>query len=432
VEPAGGRAPASAQGGRVSSLGALLIALAASLAAGVCAFADGALLGVDPDDPPSDPALAALIRRRHPVHRALAFARVAMQLAAGAACAVAVYGVEGLATLPLLAMVLAGVALVVLSETTARDAGDRAGAKGLARTRLFVEFAERALAPVVLLGAWLDGGLARLIPAGDPTNEDVEASVEKFRHVVSTEADVGVRENTMLAGVFSLGDTTVAEVMTPRIDIIGVESDASWADVVARLRSSAHARLVVHDGTLDGVIGVLVAKDLLPHVVADEPPPGGWRTLVRPAAFIPASKRADVQLRDFRVGGGQLAIVADEFGGTAGLVTIEDLLELIVGEIQDERDTDEPEILQEDGMRYWVAGRLSLDMLSDAIGDDLRHDEVTTVSGLAYELFGRVPRAGESVDYRSWHLVIDRVRGRRIERVFLERQGVAVGAEDGV
>src|SRR5262249_48067119 len=142
--------------------------------------------------------------------------------------------------------------------------------------------------------------------------------------------------------------------------------------------------------------------------------------------------RVDTQLREFRATGRHIAVVADEFGGTAGLVTIDDLLELIVGEIHDEYDVEEPELERAEGDRYWAAGRLTLDQLSDAIGADLRHDDVTTVGGLAYELFGRVPRAGESVEYRAWRLVVERVRGRRVERVFLERTGVVVGAEDGV
>jgi CBS domain containing-hemolysin-like protein len=328
-------------------------------------------------------------------------------------------------------MVLGGVALVVLSEATARDAGDRAGLGGLQRTRGFIETVERGLFPVVLLGEGLDRSLTAMLPPSPPSDEEVEASVEKFRHVVTAEADVGRRASSLLAGVFSLGDRTVADVMTPRIDIVGIESSSTWDEVVACVRSSEHSRLVVHDGSLDGVVGVLFAKDLLPYIVADEPPAAGWLSLVRPPPFVPPTKRVDAQLRDFRATRGHIAIVADEFGGTAGLVTIEDLLELIVGEIHDERDDDEPVITQEHGNRYWVAGRLSLDQLSAAVGDDLRHDEVTTIAGLAYELFGRVPRAGESVDFRSWRLVVDRVRGRRIERVFLERLGVPVGAQDG-
>lgn len=410
---------------------AIMVALAASAAAGLFAYADGALLGVDPDDTPDDAPLRALVARRHTAHRALAFARVVMQLVAGAGCAVAIYDVSGFATLPLLATVLAGLALVVLSETTARDAGDRAGATGLSRSRVLIETTERALAPVVLLGEWLDRGLARLIPAAQPTDEDLEASVEKFRHVVAAEADVPSHDGSLLTGVFALADTTVADVMTPRIDIVGVETDAPWNEVVARVRSSEHARLVVHDGNLDRVVGILYAKDLLPYVVTDDIPPSGWLALVRPALFIPANKRVDDQLRDFRSGYSHIAMVVDEFGGTAGLVTIEDLLEVIVGEIQDERDVEEPEIEHEDNNKYWVAGRFSLDLLSEIVGEDLRHEDVSTVGGLAYELFGRVPRAGESVEYKSWHLVVERVRGRRVQRVYLERQGATVASEDG-
>lgn len=411
---------------------AAVVALLASLGAAVCAYADGALLSLDPEEPPSDPALAALVARRDRLHRALAFGRVALQVGAGAGCAVAVASVEGAAAIPLLVLVATGLLLVVLSETVARDVGDRAGAAALHRARVFVELLERALVPVVLLGQWLDGALARALPERDVTVADEDESVERFRQVVTAQADMGMRGSSLLSGVFALGDTTVADVMTPRIDIVGVPTTASWSEVVDRLRSSAHARLVAYDGNLDNVLGILYAKDVLPFVASDDVAAGGWASLVRAVAFIPSSKRVDAQLRDFRAARQHIAIVADEFGGTAGLVTIEDLLELIVGEINDEYDTDEPELAEEDGLRYWAAGRLTLDLLSERIGEDLRHEDVATVGGLAYELFGRVPRAGESVEYRSWRIVVERVRGRRIERVFLERLPVAVGAEDGV
>jgi CBS domain containing-hemolysin-like protein len=346
-------------------------------------------------------------------------------------CAAAVHDVRGLATIPLLAFVGGGLLIVVLSETTARDAGERAGAAGLARTRVFVETMERGLAAVVMLGEWVDTGLANALPPEPADKLEDEESVARFRQVVSTEAGVSTRESALLTGVFALGDTTVADVMTPRTDIVGLEHDATWHDAVARVRSSEHARIVVYGSSLDDVVGVLYAKDLLPFIASDEPPPKGWLALVRPATFIPASKRVDAQLRDFRASHQHIAIVADEFGGTAGLVTIEDILELIVGEIRDEHDVEEPEFQQQDGARYWVAGRLTLDQLSDYLGDDLRRDDVNTVGGLAYELFGRVPHAGENAEYRSWRLIVERVRGRRVERVYLERLGVAVGAEDG-
>ncbi|MHB1298744.1 MAG: hemolysin family protein, partial [Gemmatimonadaceae bacterium] len=245
-------------------------------------------------------------------------------------------------------------------------------------------------------------------------------AVERFREVVSAEADVEDAGQVMLNGVFSLGDTQVHEIMVPRVDIVGIERDTPWSEVVDRVRSARHARLVVFDGTLDEVIGVLYAKDLLPALLADVEPAGGWRALVRPALFIPTSKSVEAQLRDFRATRRHLAVVVDEFGGTAGLVTLEDALELIIGDIQDEGDQELPEVEREEGNRFWVAAGVTLDDLSELTGHDFRRGDITTVGGLVMELLGRVPRAGESLSVGGFRLVVERVVRRRIERVYLE------------
>jgi CBS domain containing-hemolysin-like protein len=149
---------------------------------------------------------------------------------------------------------------------------------------------------------------------------------------------------------------------------------------------------------------------------------------VRPATFIPTSKAIDVQLHDFKASRTHIAIVSDEFGGTAGLVTIEDVLEEIVGEIHDEYDVEEPEVEQEEGRRFWVAGRLALDELSELLAQDFVREDLSTVGGLVYETFGRVPRAGESMMVGAYKLVVERVRRRRIERVYFERVLPTVGS----
>jgi magnesium and cobalt transporter len=150
---------------------------------------------------------------------------------------------------------------------------------------------------------------------------------------------------------------------------------------------------------------------------------------VRPALFIPASKSVETQLREFRATRRHLAIVVDEFGGTAGIVTLEDALELIVGDIQDEGDAELPEVERGEGGRLWVAAGVTLDALSDLMGEDVRRGDVTTVGGLVMELLGRVPRAGESLLLGTHRLVVERVVRRRIERVYLEPL-VSVPAED--
>jgi CBS domain containing-hemolysin-like protein len=192
--------------------------------------------------------------------------------------------------------------------------------------------------------------------------------------------------------------------------------------VLDRVRSSEHARFPVYDDTIDDVVGVLYAKDLIAPAIADEEPPAGWMTLVRPAVFIPATKTIDAQLRDFKASRTHIAIVVDEYGGTAGVVTIEDVLEEIVGDIRDEYDVDEPMVeMGIGGDSFWVAGRLTIDELGELLGHDFDQDGVSTVGGLVYARLGRVPRAGEELTLGGFRIVVERVVRRRVQRVYFER-----------
>ena len=222
----------------------------------------------------------------------------------------------------------------------------------------------------------------------------------------------------MALGVFSLSAMTVSEVMTPRIDIVAVDVAEPEAEVIATLRRSEHARLVVLDGHADAVVGMLHAKDMLPRLhdgaTAHEP----WQHLIRPAGFVPEAKRLDRQLRDFQRGSGHLAIVVDEFGGTAGLVTLEDILEQIVGEIQDEHDVDEvqPLLRHADG-HYTVQGGVPLADLEAELQHDFGQEQVATVGGLVLAEFGHVPRAGEERLIDGWRFVVEVVARRRVGRI---------------
>jgi CBS domain containing-hemolysin-like protein len=232
----------------------------------------------------------------------------------------------------------------------------------------------------------------------------------------------GTVQRDMLLGVFSLADTTVAEVMTPRIDIIAVDSASERDEVVRTLRSSEHARLLVYDGHPDAVVGVIYAKDILAIGAEDSRP---WRALIRPAAFVPEGKTLDRQVRDFQRGPSHLAVVVDEFGGTAGIVTLEDILEEIVGEIQDEYDTDEVAPIQAVNEDHWrVEGGVALTELEAALGHGFDRDDVSTVGGLVLAEFGRVPRSGESIDVEGYRLVVEHVVRRRVKRIAVHRQRV--------
>ncbi|HVE79743.1 MAG TPA: hemolysin family protein [Gemmatimonadaceae bacterium] len=386
--------------------------LAASVVAIVAAVVDGALHAVGVDRARTDGRMAD----PEGAHRALIFARRTALLAAGAAVGV---GAAARAINGWQDVVLAGVAVLV-ADSLARSIGYVMRGRALRAFGLLVRPLIGLAGPVVRGGEALERAVARTLPPL-ALEEEREATTERFREVVAAEADVSREERALLQGVFSLDDTEVREIMVPRVDIVGIERGTPWSEVLDRVRSSEHARFPAYEATLDQVVGILYAKDLLPAVIADEEPRDGWEALVRPTTFIPATKAIDEQLRDFKQSGTHIAIVVDEYGGTAGLVTIEDILEEIVGEIRDEYDVEEPEVVSEEGRRFWVSGRVTLDELSELVDHDFRREGVTTVGGLMFDVLGRVPRAGESLFIGGFRVVVEQVRRRRVERVYFER-----------
>jgi putative hemolysin len=379
------------------------------------ASADGALLATGHAAP------RRVIADPERAHRALALARVLAHLVTGTALALAAYGVspEARSAIPLALILL--LVHVTLVEGVARSGGYARGMKAVDRLAPFVLIVDLLLLPVTSLGGAVERLLRKALPPMDESSLQREESAEQFREVVAAEADVSAAEEELLHGVFSLSDTEVQEVMVPRVDVVGIDKATPWSEMLDRVRSSEHARFPVYEDTLDNVIGILYAKDLLKTVVSANDPPDDWTPLVRPAQFIPATKTIDQQLRDFKAQRTHIALVMDEYGGIAGLITIENVLEEIVGEIRDEYDEEEPSVEQEGRERFWVSGRVTLSDLSELLGVDFQREDLTTVAGLLYDAFGRVPRAGEAKTIGAFRVVVERVRGRRIERVYFER-----------
>ncbi len=267
----------------------------------------------------------------------------------------------------------------------------------------FVQQTLRLFRPLLAVVAWADTGGRRVrrLPTGAPPPPD---------------------EREMLTGILSLAEMTVAEVMTPRLDIVSVDFSASEEHVIDTFKRSEHSRLLVSDGDPDSVTGVLYAKDLLAGT------PGGaprhWHGLIRPVDFVPEGKTLDRQLRDFQRGGRHLSVVVDEFGGTSGLITLEDVLEQIVGEIRDEYDTDEAAPVTRAGADAWVVqGSAPLMDLEAELGHAFGREDVSTVGGLVLAAFGRVPRAGETIEVDGYQLTADQVVRRRVRRVTVTRPG---------
>ena len=388
--------------------GAVVAVVGAGLAtawAALLSLADGALA--------ADPALAetslsgAYAEKPERFRRALALGRIVFLALAAVGASGALAGhLEGF---PATALVLSAVVVLVAALG---DLGPRA--LGLWRGSALGASAVRTaaaslgiLVPVIVAAGIVDRALARLFgvasrgapAAPDPAQRD------------------------MLLGVFALADTMVSEVMTPRVDLTGVDCARPFAETVAAVAGAEHARLPAYDGDLDHIVGVLYAKDLLPALFGGDPEAQrAWRSLVRPVDIVPETKTLDAQLRDFQRGPNHLAVVVDEFGGTAGIVTLEDVLEEIVGEIRDEYDASEqPEIAALPDGAFLVDGRASLDALSEALGAPFAHEEVTTVGGLVYSAIGRVPVAGERLELNGWRVVVDQVVKRSIRRLRFER-----------
>jgi CBS domain containing-hemolysin-like protein len=395
------------------------LAAAATGAAALLAAADGALVtergAPEGDEPPSTRI------ERDRAHRSFAIARLCALVVAGAGLWWWIDARPDGAVNETLLLVLGALIVVALVEGIARSTGDALGPSALRRLRPVVRVLRLPVTPVVALGMKVDTVLERLLPPTHDVKSERAAASEQFREVVSSDSEVTREERVLLHGVFTLDQTTVQEVMVPRVEVVAVDRETPWSEVVDRLRSSGHARMPVFATEIDDVVGILYAKDLLPAIVADDEPAEGWASRVRPATFIPATKTLDTQLRDFKASGTHIAIVMDEYGGMAGVITIEDILEQIVGEIRDEHDEEDAELETEGNNRFWASGRLPIDELSAATGHDFSNDYVTTVGGLVYARLGRVPKAGESFLLEGFRVIVERVVRRRIMRVYFER-----------
>ena len=222
------------------------------------------------------------------------------------------------------------------------------------------------------------------------------------------------RDREMLRSIIDLDYTTVREVMVPRLDMVALEAGVSLLEAVATIVEHGHSRLPVYVETIDDVLGILYVRDLL-AAIANPQEANDVRTLTRPAFIVPETKRVDELLEEFRQRRTQIAIVVDEYGGTEGLVTMEDVLEEIVGEIEDEFSrVREAEITrQEDGATHVSAG-LSTEEVENLFGVSIESDDFDTVGGFVYHHLGRVPHVGDVVEKEGLRLEVASVAGRRL------------------
>jgi CBS domain containing-hemolysin-like protein len=231
-------------------------------------------------------------------------------------------------------------------------------------------------------------------------------------------------EREMIRGIINLEDTSVHEIMVPRIDVVAVSTEDTLDDVIGVIMERGYSRVPLFEETIDNVVGVLYAKDIMKHLAAGgvDRAATNLRDLARPPFFVPESKRIDELLADMRANRVHLAIVVDEYGGTAGIVTIEDMLEEIVGEIEDEYDREEPTIEKVDDTEVIVDARVSIDDLNELLGLHIEGDDFDTVGGFVYHELGRIPLAGDEVQSDGLQLRVLSVLGRRIKKIRVKKE----------
>ncbi len=260
--------------------------------------------------------------------------------------------------------------------------------------------------------------------ADEVTAESVFLSEDGLRfliHVGEGEGVIEEDEKQMIAGIFEFGETTVREIMVPRLDIIAVEVNAPLSEALDLIIANGHSRIPVFEDSIDQLLGVLYAKDLL-LCLRDGSQDISIRQLLRQAYFVPQSKKLDELFEEMQAHRTHMALAVDEYGGTAGLVTIEDLLEEIVGEIQDEYDSEEPQLKKLAPEIYIFNARYDLDEVSQLISVDLSAgpENIDTLGGFIYSQLGRVPEQGESILFNDWRFTVMSVDSRRIEQVRVE------------
>lgn len=249
-------------------------------------------------------------------------------------------------------------------------------------------------------------------------------SEEEIRALVEVGHEHGVieqEERQMIHSIFELGDTIVREVMVPRIDMAAVSSEATLEEILTIVTQYGHSRIPVYERKIDNIIGIVHVKDLL--LAVQEPNLFDLPKIVRKVYVVPEEKKIDDLLREFQKEKVHMAIVLDEYGGTAGLITLEDIIEEIVGEIQDEYDKEQPLSARIDERTVIASGRLSIYDLNQVIGHELveESDAYDTVGGFVYSQLGVVPRRGDSFDFNGFTFKVEELIGRRISRIKVEK-----------
>jgi CBS domain containing-hemolysin-like protein len=265
--------------------------------------------------------------------------------------------------------------------------------------------------------------IARLLSRRKPITEE---ELHEMMNAGEEEGIINEEENEMIRSILDFKHSVVREIMVPRTDMAAIASDATVREVIDAINACGHSRLPLYEGSIDNIVGLIYAKDLL-RAWGEADAAIDLRQIMRPPFFVPESKELEELLAEFKRRRVHIAIVIDEYGGTSGLVTIEDLLEQIVGDIQDEYDLEEEWLLEEPDGTLLVDGRLSIEELEEYFSIQIPRDKFDTVGGLIIFLTGRIARVGDTVEGSGLRFTVVEADQRKISRVRVERLTLSMG-----
>lgn len=243
--------------------------------------------------------------------------------------------------------------------------------------------------------------------------------IETLSNIVKKyETTINDYDKKMIMNILNLSSITVKEIMVPRVDVVSIDKNVEIAEIIKIVDEKGRTRLPVYEENLDNIVGVLHSKDLLKYFTKKVE--FDLSKIIRSPLFVPEAKNINDLLAELREKKTHLAVVVDEFGGMSGIVCLEDIIERIVGEIQDEFDKETEDIIKIEEGKYLVNPRITLEELNDEIGTDFEEDEIDTLGGLIFMILGKIPTKNDKIEYKNYLFTIEAISGRKLKKIKLE------------
>jgi CBS domain containing-hemolysin-like protein len=254
-----------------------------------------------------------------------------------------------------------------------------------------------------------------------------ESEIAELANLSIEKGTIEEGEHELIHGIVSFKTVMTREIMTPRVDIAAVSVDESFDDLMNVINESGHSRIPLYEDSLDKVIGIIYAKDMLPYLKTPELKKNlSLKSIAREVIYVPETKLINDLLHEFQVKKIHLGIVVDEYGGTAGLISLEDILEEIVGEIRDEHDKEEAEITKLNDFSYMVLGKVSIDEINDTLGENFssENDDYDTLGGFILNQAGSIPKQGYQFEFSGYKFTVKDVLNNRINKILIEKASI--------